>query len=500
MRKRIFLPALLLFCAVWQAAGQQTFTLEDCRRMALENNKQMGIMSQKLLQATEERKAAFTKHLPSVSATGAYMFNSRKTSLIAHDMMLPIGSLAADGSFAFTPDQVNNGFTTVNGQPVPLDAAGQPFDPKANPEKILWKQYTTIPKDELTFDTRNVFAAAVTLSQPVYMGGKIQAYNRIARYGETLAAAQKDAAAAQVILATDEAYWGIVSLAHKKELADSYLSLLEKLSQDVAAMKREGVATRSDELSVEVRLNEARMTQTRVQDGLVLAKMNLAMICGIPMESDFSLADDVPQADRQDAPLHIDMENAVDRRREIQSLSLAVDMYREKQHIVRSDYLPSLAVTGGYLYSSPNLFNGFSTSPKGMFNVGVMLRVPIFSWNERGHKMKVAKAETEIARLELDEAREKVELQINQSSFYLRSARKTADMSASNLEKACENLRYAQLAYREGVSTLTQVFEAQTAWLSAHSQDIDARIDLRMAGVYLRNATGKLYPGAQTEK
>ena len=218
------------------------------------------------------------------------------------------------------------------------------------------------------------------------------------------------------------------------------------------------------------------------------------------MESDFSLADDVPQADRQDAPLHIDMENAVDRRREIQSLSLAVDMYREKQHIVRSDYLPSLAVTGGYLYSSPNLFNGFSTSPKGMFNVGVMLRVPIFSWNERGHKMKVAKAETEIARLELDEAREKVELQINQSSFYLRSARKTADMSASNLEKACENLRYAQLAYREGVSTLTQVFEAQTAWLSAHSQDIDARIDLRMAGVYLRNATGELYPGAQTEK
>lgn len=189
--------------------------------MALENNKQMGIMSQKMIQATEERKAAATKRLPSISATGAYLFNSRETSLIAHDMMLPIGSVAPDGSFTFTPDQVNNSFTTIDGQVVPLDASGQPFDPRTNPEKILWKQYTTIPKDQLTFDTRNVFAGAITLAQPVYMGGKIQAYNRIARMAETLSVHQRDAAASQVILSTDQAYWGIVSLTHKKHLAES---------------------------------------------------------------------------------------------------------------------------------------------------------------------------------------------------------------------------------------------------------------------------------------
>lgn len=490
---------LLLSLALTAAAlapleGQTAYSLEQCRQMALENNKRMGILEQKKIQAAEERKAAFTKYLPSVSATGAYLYNSRETSLLAHDMMLPIGSVAPDGSFTFTPEQVNNRFTVVDGQPVPLDASGMPFDPRTQPEKILWKQYTTIPKDALTFDTRQVFAAALTLAQPLYMGGKIRAFNRIARMNESLSQAQKDAAASQVVLSTDQAYWGIVSLIHKKRLAQSYLALLERLEQDVEALRREGVATRSDELSVQVRLNQARMSLTQVEDGLTLSKMNLAMICGWPLEEDFSLSDSLaaPAGEKDLRAARTPVEQAVENRKEIQSLNLAVDMLREKERITRSDYLPSLALTGGYLLSSPNVYNGFSRSVKGMFNVGVMLKVPLFAWNERGHKMKAARAETQIARLELEEAREKIELQIRQSEFHLSAAHKKAAMAASDLEKARENLRYAQLSFREGVATLTNVFEAQAAWLAAYSQDVDARIDVTMAGVYLLNATGEL--------
>lgn len=490
---------LLLSLALTAAAlapleGQTVYSLEQCRQMALENNKRMGILEQKKIQAAEERKAAFTKYLPSVSATGAYLYNSRETSLLAHDMMLPIGSVAPDGSFTFTPEQVNNRFTVVDGQPVPLDASGMPFDPRTQPEKILWKQYTTIPKDALTFDTRQVFAAALTLAQPLYMGGKIRAFNRIARMNESLSQAQKDAAASQVVLSTDQAYWGIVSLIHKKRLAQSYLALLERLEQDVEALRREGVATRSDELSVQVRLNQARMSLTQVEDGLTLSKMNLAMICGWPLEEDFSLSDSLaaPAGEKDLRAARTPVEQAVENRKEIQSLNLAVDMLREKERITRSDYLPSLALTGGYLLSSPNVYNGFSRSVKGMFNVGVMLKVPLFAWNERGHKMKAARAETQIARLELEEAREKIELQIRQSEFHLSAAHKKAAMAASDLEKARENLRYAQLSFREGVATLTNVFEAQAAWLAAYSQDVDARIDVTMAGVYLLNATGEL--------
>ena len=482
-----------LFCSATLSAQEEMFSLEQCRKMALENNKQMSIMEQKVIKAQQERLSAKTKYLPSVSATGTYLYNSRDISLIGSDMYLPIGTVMSDGSFGFTQDQVNNKWTIIDGQPVPLDSNGQPFNPKTDPSKILWKQHAIIPKSALTFDTQNIFAAAVTITQPVYMGGKIRSYNKITQYAENLAKSQKDTKATEVILSVDEAYWMIVSLESKKKLAQGYHALLLKLKDDVTKLKNGGLATRADELSVEVKLNEAEMTLTRVDDGLSLSKMNLAQICGMELNADFTLED--AGKDFISAPVskEINIASAVENRYEVKSLTTAVDIYRQKQNVVRSEFLPTLAVTGAYSMSSPNVFNGFSTTPKGLFTAGVALKVPIFHWNDRSHKMKMAKAETKIAELELAEAKEKIELQINQSMFSRRASEKKAVMSATNVAKADENLRFAQLAYKEGVASLTNVFEAQTAWLSAKSQNIDSQIDVYMAQIYLERATGTLF-------
>lgn len=63
----------------------------------------------------------------------------------------------------------------------------------------------------------------------------------------------------------------------------------------------------------------------------------------------------------------------------------------------------------------------------------------------------------------------------------------------SNLAKADENMRTATLAYKEGVATADNVMEAQTAWLKAHSEEIDAAIDVQMCRVYLSKVLGTLY-------
>ena len=186
---------------------------------------------------------------------------------------------------------------------------------------------------------------------------------------ETLSVHQRDAAASQVILSTDQAYWGIVSLTHKKHLAESLLALLEKLQKDVAAMKREGVATRSDELSVEVQLNQARMSLTQVEDGLTLSKMNLAMICGLPLGEDFTLSDSIAVSQPDPAPI-TDVQRAVENRQEIQSLTLAVDMYREKENVTRSDYLPSLALTAAICSPRPISTTVSPSHPKGCSTSG----------------------------------------------------------------------------------------------------------------------------------
>ena len=65
-------------------------------------------------------------------------------------------------------------------------------------------------------------------------------------------------------------------------------------------------------------------------------------------------------------------------------------------------------------------------------------------------------------------------------------------MTKANLVKADENLRIAQLAFREGMSTSDDVLAAQTAWLMAHSEKIDAEIDVMMCNVYLSKVTGQM--------
>jgi outer membrane protein TolC len=151
-----------------------------------------------------------------------------------------------------------------------------------------------------------------------------------------------------------------------------------------------------------------------------------------------------------------------------------------------------VALLGNYLFSNPSVYNGFENKFKGLWNVGVMVQVPIWNWGEGVYKTKAAKAEAQIAKYQLQDAREKVELQVNQAAFKVTEAKKKLIMASKNLEKANENLRYATLGFEEGVIAPANVLEAHTAWLSAQSEKIDAQIDIKLTEIYLQKSLGTL--------
>jgi outer membrane protein TolC len=124
--------------------------------------------------------------------------------------------------------------------------------------------------------------------------------------------------------------------------------------------------------------------------------------------------------------------------------------------------------------------------------VGLLLQVPIFHWNEWSYKVHSAKAETVMRQLELNDAKDKIALQVNQSVFRVQDANKRLAMSMKNMEKAEENLRYATLSFKEGVATTSNVLEAQTAWRQAQSDKIDAEVDVKMTQTYLQKSLGVL--------
>ena len=480
------------FCFIWLTCltlpmvAQRVLSLDSCRALAIANNKELLISQEKINAAHYQKKAAFTNYLPEISATGGYMRSQKEISLLNDAQK---GALSGLGTNLSTPLQ--GAFQTIaklhpeiKGQ---LPALEQSLVGALNGAGSALV-------DAFRTDTRNMYAGALTLTQPLYMGGKIRAYNKITKYAEELARQQHNTGMQEVILSTDQAYWQVVSLGHKKKLAEGYLELLQKLDSDVDKMIAEGVATKADGLSVKVKVNEAEMTLTKVNDGLSLSKMLLCQLCGLDLSTPVTLKDE-QENDLSPAPIAdnaIDINNVYAARPEVNSLELATQIYKQKVNVTRAEFLPSVALIGSYAATNPSVFNGFENKFKGMWNVGVMVSVPIWHWGEGIYQVKAAKSEARIAQYQLDNVKEKIELQVSQSAFKVNEAAKKLIMAEKNLEKADENLRYATLGFEEGVIPASNVLEAHTAWLSAQSEKIDAQIDVKLTEIYLKKATGEL--------
>ena len=219
-----------------------------------------------------------------------------------------------------------------------------------------------LPKDAMTFNIHNIMAGAVTITQPIYMGGKIKAMNEITRYAEEIARSMRDNKAQDVVYNVDAAYWQVVSLKAKQRLAESYVNLVESLQKDVTKMLNEGVATRSTLLAVDVRLNEAQVDLTKVNNGLVLSRMLLAQLCGLPVDTVLHLADEDNETVGTGIlrPTDYDLSLVYARRKDVRALTLATEVYDQKVKVARSEMLPQVAAFGAYHATNPNTYNGIT--------------------------------------------------------------------------------------------------------------------------------------------
>lgn len=463
-------------------ANAMTVSLDSCRAMALSNNKNLRMKAEAVRQAGYQKDEAFAAYLPALDFAGGYMYNQKNLSIFDSDQRLPVQTFDLKTQ-SYQYNLVKN---PVTGEPI-----------KGPGGQYIPEQVALIPKEAMEFDIHNVFFGAITLTQPIFMGGKIVAMNKITGYAEELARAMHNSEAENIIYAVDAAYWQVVSLKAKQKLAQSYVQLLDTLHYNVEKMVEQGVATRSDLLTVDVKLNQANVDLTKVDNGLVLSRMALAQVCGLPVNSDLHLVDEDIEVATVSAPVatSYNMEDVYARRQDLRALEIGVNIYSKQEDVVKSDMLPKVALVGTYSFSNPNMFDGFKNRFNGAFSVGAMVTIPIWHWGGNYNKYRAAKSKTTIARLELENAKEMINLQVSQSAFKAQEAMKTYEMTVSNLTKANENLRQANVGFREGVMTTDNVMEAQTAWLKANSEKVDAMIDVHLCDVYLSKVLGTLpYP------
>lgn len=462
--------------AVTLSAGAETISLDSCRNMAVRNNKTIAVAEENLKGAGYSRKAARGAYLPGIDFAGTYFYNQHQIELLGEDAKLP--------TMIFNPttQKYDYNLFTMGGIPIKDPSTGQ----------YIPNEVAVIPKEAMEFDTHNVFAGAITLTQPIFMGGQIKALNDITKYAENMARAMKSSVVEEVIYGVDAAYWQVVSLKEKQRLAESLVELVDSLRQNVILMKREGVATESDVLTVEVKYNEACIARTKVDNGLALSRMALAQICGMPVNTVFELEDEDAEFAAVAPVVEPDMNEVYANRSDLETLRQSVGMLQGAEKLALGAMLPKLAAVGMYGFSNPNVIHGFEKKFGGGFSVGATLTIPIWHWGGNYYKYRAAKSATNAQRLMIEDLEEKVDLQVSQARFSFEEAYKTYDMTLANMKSADANLHNAQVGFREGVLTADDVIAAQTAWVAANSERIDAEIGIRLCRVYLSKVMGTL--------
>ncbi len=486
--KRLNVTILMaLIFAVPYAQGQQTLSLEDCRRLAAESNNKLKIAEEKVEETEALKGAAIANFFPKITANGTYNWNQKSIALLSDEQKYSINNMGTTmmESYNTSVEDLAERLSQVDpriGQAL-LDAYGS-----VSPEGMLNDMGHQIT-DAFDIDMTHVFAGAVTVSEPVYMGGKIRAMYQLAKLSNEAARLQVDKQKEELMIKVDEAYWRVVSLQHKQELARQYCSLLDTLSHDVDVMLEEGVATPSDVTKVRVKLNEAQMSLAKVENGLALSKMALYQLCGLDLLGDYRITEDNTIRSLQPEAA-LDMQQVWDKRTEIKLLELGDRLARTNVRIATSGLLPNVAVSGSYVVSNPNLFNGYQNKFGGMFTAGVVVNIPICHVDDI-YAVKAAKHRRNQVQYELEEAKDMIELQVNKLNYELEVANKKLVQAQSNLENAEENLRLADESFDAGVISSSDLMAAQTAWLSAKSEVVDAEIETRMDYLYLQQALGR---------
>lgn len=494
MEKKYLLFLIAAMIASTGAHAQSMLlTLDSCRSMALRNNNQLKASQMHVEVEKNLRKAVRTKYYPSVSATAGYTWMSREVSILSDEEKSKLNNLGSNAAGKITSEvaPIFNELKDSKIDPDLLSLLTQRFSTSMGNLSRIGNALGAGIADRFRTDTHNIWAGALLLTQPIYMGGALTAANNIADIKTEIAKHTLGFVTRQTEYEVEESYWLVVSLKHKLLLAENLHSLVSKLDKDVQVMIKEGVATRADGLHIAVRKNESEMALLQVQDGLRLAKMLLCQRCGLPLESDITLADENSDAltvtvDETDTSL-----NTFNDRPEIQLADDAVKLSEQGIKLARSLHMPKMAMTAGYLLSNPNMYDSFSKRFGGVFTAGVVVNVPLTGWIDGTYRVRAAKAANAIAKYGQAELNEKLELEASQCRFKAKEARKRLEMAEKNINSADENLRCANVGFKEGVMSSTEILAAQTAWFQAQSQKIDAQIEVKMTNIALRKALGK---------
>lgn len=438
---------LLILSAGFNNTHAQTYSLDTCKQLAIENNKQVKQAELDVLAAEQQRKEAFTSYFPQVSASGIAMKAADYlVSGETPDMNLPIWD-GADPAMLQNPTQ-----------------------------------FAFIPAMEIgALDYMNTAAVSVTL--PIYAGGRIRNGNKLAKLGEEVSSFQKVMTTDEMLIKTEELFWKLQSLREKERTIISYQTMLDTLYRDVTNYVEAGLSQKNDLLKVQLKQNELQINLVKLQNGIELTKRALCQHIGLTYDSliVFEEGGQFPEYPYQFS----DPNQLIENRTEYQLLNKAVEAQELQKKMAIGEYMPQLAVVGtGFAYDAMDQTNSNAFAM-------LSLSIPISDWWGGSHKVKQHTIEIEKAKQSFQENTELMTLQIKQAENEVNETNYQVKISKISVEQAQENLRISEDNYKAGVIAISDLLEAQAIYQQASDGLTDAQSQLQIKMAHYKQVTGQ---------
>ncbi len=435
------------------AAAQDTLSIDQCRALALQYNKDIAAAAKKTENAAYTAKSYKGNFFPSLTLNAIGLYNTSDGDFSVDGGMLPTGTVdpttgqfAADGSYAYFP-----GFG-------------------------------------LEYEVGPMANVGVSLEQPIYMGGKVRSAYRMASLGEEIAQTNERLTAQNVILATDQAYAMLVRAIELKKVAEKYNELLAELLSNVEKAYNRGYKPQNDVLKVQVKVNESELSLRRADNAIRLATMNLCHHIGRPLTDQIAVSTQFPEVDENTSHAA----DNIDARPEVEMLEKQASIAELQVKLDRSDQLPQVGLMASYGYTygfevndSP-LFDGTSLS------VILNVSVPLYHFGEKSNKTRAAKADRERISIEREQQNELMTLELTQAINNFDEAKLQCTLAKKSLEQADENMRVSKKQYESGFESLSDFLEAQALWQSAYQTLVDAQFNKYINFIALEKAAGTL--------
>lgn len=428
--------------------GGQKITLQESRRLALQNNVAATGGALEIEAARQTKKAAFTKYFPSISASG--------TALEADE---PLMEIATEGG----------NLPVYDGNPANLAKA---------------TQFAYFPSSTMGL-LGSLRVGMVTAVQPVFAGGRIVNGNRLAALGVEASEDKARLARSEVLLVTEEQYWRVVSLEEKLRTVGKYEELLRRLLAQVEDAYEAGLAMKNDVLKVRLQLSEVLLNKSKVENGKALATMAFCQYIGIAYDPAVELAD-VLVVDGSPRLLRVDHPGALKDRPEFRLLEASVRAEELKTRLKLGELLPQAGVGVAGLYMKMDDMKGRTNGL-----VFGTISIPLSNWWGGAHEMSARKASEEIARSAMKDNAERLLLQMEKAWQDLADAEKQLALCRESEAQAEENLRVNQDSYDNGLSGVSDLLEAQALRQQARDRLTDAMADHRLKMVFYMQVTGR---------